>query len=48
MNELIKQNSEIILPTEVDKEEVNLLMNKQYMDKEYFIKKKIEYLLKLL
>ena len=48
MNELIKQNSEIILPKEVDKEEVNLLMNKQYMDKEYFIKKKIEYLLKLL
>lgn len=48
MNELIKQNSESILPTEVDKEEVNLLMNKQYMDKEYFIKKKIEYLLKLL
>ena len=43
MNELIKQNSEIVLPEEVDKDGVKLLM-----DKEYFIKKKIEYLLKLL
>jgi len=48
MNEILKKNSENVLPEEVDKDGVKLVMNNQYMDKEYFIKKKIEYLLKLL